>query len=495
MFPQVRLPPALELALRRMNPWWEGQPGPSLPPHRRHIVAQIRRRLEQRLAPIVAVRGARQIGKTVAQLHVLGDLLAEGTPPAHVFRVQFDELPGIETLDNPILRLADWYESAVLGRTLNAAAHAGVRTYLFFDEVQNLRHWAPRLKSLVDSSTTQVLVTGSSALRIELGRDSLAGRITTLEAGVLSLTEIALLRAIDLGRPFLVDNGLEPLSRLDFWRALREDGRTRSDARDESFLHFSERGGYPLAHERAAVHWEMVADQLNENVIRRVIRHDLRLGKRGRRRDAVLLEEIFRASCRLAGQVPSLTALVDEIGQALNEPVGPSRVRQYLRFLGDSLLLRLVEPLEIRLKRKRGSPKVCLVDHGLRASWLQEQVPLAPAELAAKPDLSTLAGFLAESVVGATLCTIAGLDVAHLPGRPDQPEIDFVLTLGTHRIPLEVKYQSRPDPVRDTLGLRRFIERPVNRAPFGILVTRVDDDLDYGPDVVALPLSTLMLLR
>ena len=59
-------------------------------------------------------------------------------------------------------------------KTLNEAARQSEATYLLFDEVQNLRDWAPQLKSLVDNSTTQVLVTGSSAMRIELGRE--AGR-------------------------------------------------------------------------------------------------------------------------------------------------------------------------------------------------------------------------------------------------------------------------------------------------------------------------------
>ena len=49
-----------------------------------------------------------------------------------------------------------------------------------FDEVQNLRDCAPQLKSLVDHAATTVLVTATSALRIEAGRDSLAGRITSI---------------------------------------------------------------------------------------------------------------------------------------------------------------------------------------------------------------------------------------------------------------------------------------------------------------------------
>jgi predicted AAA+ superfamily ATPase len=495
LFPDLKLSDELVRDLRRLNPWWEGKDLPALPSTRRHLVAQIHTRLRLRLAPIVVVRGPRQIGKTTAQLQVLGDLLTESIPARNLFRIQADEIPELAGLREPILRLVDWYESNILGSTLNEAAQRGEKTFLFLDEVQNLRDWAPQLKFLVDSSTTQVLVTGSSALRIEQGRDSLAGRINTIEAGVLSLTEIATFARIPLGEPFLPENGLEPLTRKDFWEALREHGRERAIARDEAFKLFSDRGGYPIVHLHADVEWSRLADQLNETVIKRVIQHDLRIGDRGRKRDAPLLEEVFRLACRYVGQCPGTPTLAREAQRALNANVGPQRIRQYLRFLGDTLLLRLVEPLEIRLKKKRAGDKICLADHGLRASWLQEIVPLAADDLLREPQLTGLAGHIAESVTGAMLSTISQLDLAHLPRRTNDPEIDFVLTIGTKRVPLEVKYQRRIDPLADTEGLRTFIERTVNNAAFGVLVTQADTDVIDDPRLVCMPLSSLMLLR
>jgi predicted AAA+ superfamily ATPase len=492
--PPIQLPEAMVRDLRRMNPWWQDGQAPPLPATRRHLVGQIHRRLDMRLAPAVVVRGPRQIGKTTAQLHVIEDLLKRGVPPRHIFRVQTDQLSAVEELVEPILRLADWYEETVLGETLNSVARRGEPTYLVFDEIQNLDNWAPQLKSLVDHSKTRVLITGSSALRIEQGRDSLAGRITTIEAGVLSLTEIAAFRGVDLGPPFLADNGLEPLSRLDFWEALRERGKTVALLRDETFRRFSERGGYPIGHELAELDWSHLADQLNETVIKRVIRVDLRAGGRGRR-DAALLEELFRLACRYAGQYPGPHLLAREAARALGGDLALPKVRRYLQLLEDSLLLRLIDPLQIRLKRTQGSAKICLADHALRASWLEEIVPLDPENLAREPHLTALAGHLAESVLGATLSTISHLDLSHVPGRTGEPEVDFVLTVGTRRIPIEVKYQRKIDPLRDTEGLRTFLEKAANNAPFGLLVTQTDVEAVVDPRIVALPLSTMMLLR
>jgi hypothetical protein len=70
-----------------------------------------------------------------------------------------------------------------------------------------------------------------------------------------------------------------------------------------------------------------------------------------------------------------------------------------------------------------------------------------------------------------------------------------VLTIGTRRIPLEVKYQRKLDPLADTEGLRTFLEKTANNAPFGVLVTQTDSETVVDPRIVTLPLSTLMLLR
>jgi predicted AAA+ superfamily ATPase len=496
LFSGVQISGSLELNIRRLNPWWEGKPLPLLPQTRRHIVKNMKKRLERKLAPIVVVRGPRQIGKTTAQLQFISDLLDSGTSPRNIFRMQFDELPELVHFKEPILRIVDWYEKNILQQSLNQAAHERKNIFLFFDEVQNLANWAPQLKFLVDSSTVNTLVTGSSALRIELGRDSLAGRITTIETGVLSLTEIAQFWDIPLGLPIWEENGLEPITSKEFWFALRAHGKKVAAERDLAFSKFSERGGYPLAHNRRDVSWAYIADQLNETVIQRVIQHDLRVGDRGRKRDAPLLEELFRLACRYAGQSPSLQLLARETQRTLNANVGSQRVNNYLKFFEDTLLLRLINPLEIRLKKKKGSPKICLADHGLRASWLRESVPLDPVELRSQDHSVDIAGHIAESVTGAVLSTISGLDLAHFPERDGEPEIDFVLTAGAKRIPLEVKYRRRIDPYADTEGLRSFIEKVKNNAPFGVLVTQSDDVIGIeDPRIITIPLSTLLLLR
>ncbi len=495
IFVDSGLPKPLIEDLRRFNPWWENEAMPVQPLTRRHLVAQLRRRLHSTIAPAVVVRGPRQVGKTTAQFQVIQDLLDEGVNPRCILRVQFDDLETLARLKEPILRITDWFERRIAPHRFNALAQRGEAAYLFLDEIQNLEGWDVQLKSLVDNSTVKAVVTGSSALRIELGRDSLAGRINTMEAGVLSLTEIGALRGLDAPAPFLPENDLAALLQKEFWTDLQEHGNIQQEFRQNAFRHFSARGGYPVVHREKDTAFAELAAHLNETVIKRVIQHDLRIGERGRKRDAQFLEALFRLVCRYAGQTPTAATLAEETRMALGANVAAQRVHSYLKFLGDSLLVHLVPPLEIRLKRRRGSPKLCLVDHGLRASWLQEYIPLVPDELARQPHFTTLAGHLAESIFGAVVATIRGLDVAHYPPRGMDQEVDFVLTLGEKRIPVEIKYQKRIDPLRDTLGLRSFLEKAVNNAPFGLLVTQDDAAALDDPRIVRMPLSTFMLLR
>ena len=496
MFDMERLSPELDAFLRDTNPWWIGKPGPVLPKYRRWAFHATLKKLQSGLAPIIVLRGPRQVGKTTLQQQLIDYFVTEkGVEGRCLLRVQFDELPSLRGLKDPILSIARWFENRVLGSSFNEAARAGRAAILFLDEVQNLVDWAPQLKALADHHTVKVLVTGSSALRIEAGHDSLAGRITPVELGTLFLREIAGLRFGQEILPHLPPNGLEPLLHKDFWIGLQAHGLSNRELRDRAFVEFSERGGYPMAQLHGDRPWPEVADQLNENVIKRAIQHDLRMGIRGAKRDPQLLEEVYRLACRYAGQSPSSATYTTQIQQVLKSSIVWNRVLAYLKFLDSAMLLKLVKPAELRCKRRRGNYKLCLCDHGLRASWLEEVVPIDPKGLERSPHLHDLAGHIAESVVGYFLGGLQHLDLAHFPERGSEPEVDFILTIGERRIPLEVKYRNHIDSYRDTIGLRAYIEKSQYNAPFGVLVTMSDEVVVDDPRIIAVSLPSLLLLR
>ena len=84
-----------------------------------------------------------------------------------------------------------------------------------------------QLKHLVDLGKVRAMVTGKGrALRIEAGRDSLAGRVQTIEMGPLLLREIAAVRGFGDVPACLPPNGLAPLKDKSFWKVLKVDGAT-----------------------------------------------------------------------------------------------------------------------------------------------------------------------------------------------------------------------------------------------------------------------------
>mgnify|MGYP001078054999 CR=1 FL=1 len=215
-------------------------------------------------------------------------LLNEGVSPKRILRVQFDEIPSFKGLAEPINSLTSWFENNVAPESLNAVARKGEPAYIFLDEVQNLQDWSTQVKFLVDHHSVRLLITGSSALRIERGKDSLAGRVSEVEMGCLTIGEISEIRGWGELPAFLPTNNFASLTEQEFWNALSEHGIRYRELRDKAMKAFSEFGGYPRAHIGDST-WEEISVYLNESIIQRVIKHNLRLGKKGKKRDEVLL--------------------------------------------------------------------------------------------------------------------------------------------------------------------------------------------------------------
>ena len=207
------------------------------------------------------------------QLQMIRDLLDQGVPPHHIIRVPLDQVTVTEDMLDPILRITSWIERNITPATFNALAKQGQPAHLFLDQVQHIRNWHNQFKFLVDHSAVKVVATGSSALRIERGGHRMAGRMSTVEAGTLSLSEIAEFRGMAPLEHFPPDESFGQIRRLEFWQELAEHGRRNAEARDQAFSLFSERGGYPVAHDlgQPPADRPTLAHGLNEDVIRPVL--------------------------------------------------------------------------------------------------------------------------------------------------------------------------------------------------------------------------------
>ncbi len=489
------LQPELVQWLEIQNPWWSGKPAKLTEVFRRWAFDHVVHRLEANVAPIVAIRGPRQVGKTTIQQQVIEELLRlRQVNPARIFRVQFDEAPLLGSFDHPIQVLVRWFEDNVATDSINALAQRGQPVYLFFDEVQNLKNWAPQLKSLVDHYAARTLITGSSALRIARGEDSLAGRMSILELGPLRLSEIAGVQRFGDLPAYHRTADLEPWTRPDFWLDLISHARKHRAVLQKSFEAFSDLGGYPVCHKGGMERGEL-ADHITRFVVERTLIHDWRAGGGTRKQDAEVLREVFRQVCRYAGQGVRAGRIREEAAAILGPGVTDKSVQRAIRFLADSLLLQEISPLEALTKRQSHPPKLCLCDHFVRDGWLQETVPIAPRMLAgANQTVSTTAGHIMESIVGYYLKGIPGLNVNWFPTRKNEPEVDFIVTMGLHRLPIEVKYRRGRPGGGDLAGIQSFCGQTKYNAPFGLVITQ---DLSGKLDkyTIAVPAYAFLALR
>ena len=270
----------------------------------------------------------------------------------------------------------------------------------FFDEVQNLKGWASQLKSLVDHVTAKTLVTGSSALRIRGGNDSLAGRISMIELGPLRLHEIAGVRGLGPFNAFAAGSGVEDWSRREFWIELLAYVRKHQRVVERTFQAYSDVGGYPVCHKGGGSREEL-ASLIVSTVVERTLVHDLKAGPAGRGRDRAVIEETFRRVCRYAGRAVAPQRIREEVAQVLGAGVREQHVADAIEFLANAMLIRQVPPLEALTKKQLHAHKICLCDPFVREGWLQEKVPIFPPDLAlANQAVSTLAGGLIESIIG-----------------------------------------------------------------------------------------------
>ena len=77
-------------------------------------------------------------------------------------------------------------------------------------------------------------------------------------------------------------------------------------------------------------------------------------------------------------------------------------------------------------------------------------------------------------------------------GQNGEPEVDYVITLGETRIPIEVKYRAHALTESNLYGLRSFVAKKDNHAPFGIMITRTEPAV--FDTVVAIPARRFLLL-
>ena len=137
---------SLEAQLRNANPWWRNERQFGIPPFRRWAFDVLQRGVKRPLAPVTVLRGPRQIGKTTLVAQLIDSLLAEGMDARRIFRVQFDDLPELRRLPQPILETKGFDEREEIKKSaaerwvnaVNADGGFGVWAYAIAKKVSDV---------------------------------------------------------------------------------------------------------------------------------------------------------------------------------------------------------------------------------------------------------------------------------------------------------------------------------------------------------------------
>ncbi|MDR0704885.1 MAG: AAA family ATPase [Planctomycetaceae bacterium] len=481
--------------LYRMNPWWKQNLPKKIPESKRQVYQVLFDNLLNGHCPIVVLRGPRQVGKTTIQLQIIRDLLEQySIPPEQILRVQFDRLKSL-VLDDPIVTIVDWFETEIIKDTFNNLAHQEKEIYIFLDEIQDVDNWSSQLKHIVDHESCHVFITGSSAIRIFEGKESLAGRAYWNEINTLGLSEICQFRKMGTLEPYISEVDVSRFRDKEFWIDFKKWSPDKQ-LLDDVYQKFCDFGGYPFCHINEKISWQKVNKYLFETVVARTIDHDLKVNFNSEYKDKIatlnstILRKTFRTLCKYTGMTIGTNKLHAEFYSELSESLTDRQIQLILDFFENSMLIKVIRSLGHHLKRAKSEKKFCLCDHAIRKALLNEEVDLYGRDIN-----SDTAGHIVEGIVGTFLASIDDAGVSYLPDGNDRMkegrEIDYIFEVGSAHIPIEIKYSEHP---KINKGIETFLQNPANNAPFGLVVTKNEVPLNYFKNENIIPISVKKLL-
>lgn len=384
------------------------------------------------LYPVVAVMGARQVGKST----LCREIAAER---GLTYRTLDDRDVRTRALTDPEGLLDE------LGDTGAA-----------LDEVQRAPDLMLALKAVVDREQRpgRYLLSGSNQPRVSSAvGDSLQGRAAYRTLRPLTLSEQRLSKE-HRGWGFLLHG-----DEASVLKALAEQAET-SGALD--WREVVGTGGFPRALAAPPAHRMGVLNDYTETFARRDVREVLGIESTER------FESFLRLTAARTGQEVNFSALSRDLGTPVNT------LRRWVDALVRSYLVEIIPPYSRNAsQRVIKAPKLFMVDSALALAGAREVEPT---------------GFYLETLVAADLCVwrddAPGRGLYHWRLGSGQ-EVDFVLEDGRRLLPVEVKASGRVT-TGDARHLRRFRDLHGN-APRGLLLSGDPEIRVLGADIVAAP--------
>lgn len=390
---------------------------------------------------IIALLGARQVGKTTLMRHLFRNL-----PGQKVF-LDFEDPEVLSLFDEDIRSFAGLYVEG--------------KDYVFLDEFQYSRQGGKHLKFLYDRYPAKFMISGPSSLDVALKTaGALVGRVMLLELFPLSFEEFLSFRdpeLLPLVREHIRD--LVPISTPLHRRFLGH------------LEEFTLWGGYPRVvtsgspEERAEVLKNLLTTYLMKD-----IQGFFRLATE------YPLQKLMRALALQIGNLIQYTELSQLSGLSYSE------LKRHLAILEETYILKLCRPFftNRRLELVK-NPKVYFLDLGFRNHLVRDF-----RRWDSRPDV----GPLMENFVASEL-TKKGYELRFWRTKSGA-EVDFVLETGEGPLPLEVKAGTTEVPGK---SLRSFIKKYRPKVAYVFHGGNVRSIVVEGTEVRFLPLYALPLME
>lgn len=369
----------------------------------------IQREILQKIKPwlgkekILIIKGARQVGKTYLLKEIKKDLEASGNKVAYLFADDIDNKPILKSLATLELYLEQYHN------------FPNNFIYLMIDEFQVLDEAGLLLKNIFDKykDKIQLIVSGSSALKINKNSEYLTGRAIHFNVDRVNFKEY-----FDFNES--VNTKRYKFNNFKELEVFYDTFKSNLELNLNGYLSY---GGYPeVLTTQGVVEKEEVLKSIIKTYIDKDIINQLNV------ENVTGFNNLIKI---LAGQIGQLVNS-QELSNTAN--VSINTLKKYLEILAGTYIIDLVTPYFKNIRSEISKmPKVYVLDIGIRNYLLRSFNVCADEQ-----------GGVMENFVYNALLTQYAKEYIHFYRTNGGAEIDFVIEDKDNKLTLcEVKYRSK----------------------------------------------------
>ena len=468
------------------NPWWVKKPIPKskLKTFKRRDYYKIIPQID--LEQILALIGARQVGKTTLLYQMIEELLKK-TLPENVLFVELDDPYLHISLEN-LDRIFSIYSTNILKKEFDATEE---KIYIILDEVQSLKNWQNILKRWFDLGyNIKFIVTGSSSTGIlEGSSESLVGRIKHQIVLPMKFLEYSrfkepnkldvILRSINKKLREALKQSMEEQNNQLFIEELTSSNKllipyeTRIKTLVQEYLI---KGGYP---QNVGID-DLVqcADNLKQYLQLTLYKDIMKISEV---RDPKALESLFMIIAKESSSVFKRTNVSNILGVSRS-----TTLNQYMNLLKTAYLVSEAQYYSKGAEKSaRKETKAYVNDIGIRNV---SAAVFDPQILTNNTEVGKIVETVAADHTKRLKFNLEGMD-ADIFYWHDAHEVDLIIDLFQNPLPIEVKYRENVT-LSDLKGLRKFNDK--FKSKVSIAITK--NQLEVHEDIVFIPLWMYLLM-